>query len=519
MNLAAKERAFGDDFQSKDGKWVVFSSPTWKLSRDVTIYWNSNFERLGEDISRSIRKVIANIAENKSASHAANCQQRFLHFSRYLIQNAWDGQNICYPDVLNYRKSLPEKAEWYVTTLRGLFKTWEKLKEPGISQNLNVKLAKIKLRGNEKGRAIRLRSATEGAFTDFEFEVIRHALVSGFEEGDISLRDLVIAELFICTGRRPKQLCELRHCDLVVVNSDDGLVESFLKIPRAKERGGEFRGSFKLYALADETALIIERLIDSNRQRLDLEGVRIANEHFPLFPNWSKVRALKSRQAASKKTDDFTSDFLHLTTQWMRSRLHTTLSKLNLVSETTGQPLRIFPTRFRRTLATRAAREGYGPLVIAELLDHSDTQNATIYTENVPEHLDAIEAAVSNQMAIYAQAFSGAIVSRESDAVRGEIPESRIRSAKGDALGTCGENGFCSARPPIACYTCSRFQPWLHAPHESYLKDLLEEEARVAKITGDTTISAINLRPIIAIKAVIEKCAERLASIAGGSDA
>jgi hypothetical protein len=139
-------------------------------------------------------------------------------------------------------------------------------------------------------------------------------------------------------------------------------------------------------------------------------------------------------------------------------------------------------------------------MVIAELLDHSDNQNAGVYIENIPEHLASLDQAVGHQLAHYAQAFSGVIVNTEKDAVRGADLNSRIRIDK-ENVGTSGSYGFCGANVPILCYTCMDFQPWVDGPHEIIYDELIAERTRLLDFTGDKQIAAVNDRSIIAVAA------------------
>jgi hypothetical protein len=152
-------------------------------------------------------------------------------------------------------------------------------------------------------------------------------------------------------------------------------------------------------------------------------------------------------------------------------------------------------------------------MVIAELLDHTDTQNVDVYTQNVPEHAHALNKAMALQLAPYAQAFQGVLVDREADAKRGDDPDSRIKF-KGQNTATCGQYGFCGANAPIPCYTCQHFQPWLEGPHEEVLADLLQEREQVEQITGDAAMAAVNDRTIFAVINVIQRCDLRRAELA-----
>ena len=124
---------------------------------------------------------------------------------------------------------------------------------------------------------------------------------------------------------------------------------------------------------------------------------------------------------------------------------------------------------------------------------------------NIPDIVKRIDKAVALQVAPIAQAFLGLIVKDETKARRGEDRSSRVCSAGGN-VGTCGSYGFCGALAPIACYTCSHFQPWLDGPHELVLDDLLRERDSVRDTTGDLKIASVNDRLILAVSNVVTRC-------------
>jgi hypothetical protein len=184
------------------------------------------------------------------------------------------------------------------------------------------------------------------------------------------------------------------------------------------------------------------------------------------------------------------------------------LNALDIPSERTGESLKITPQRFRRTLGTRAAQEGYGELIIAELLDHTDTQHVGVYVGSVPEIAERIDRAVAMALAPLAQAFAGVLISDESQATRAGDPASRIvdyRTDQSKPMGSCGQYSFCSFNAPIACYTCANFQAWLDGPHEALLARLISERERL-EVTTDKRIAAINDRTIFAVAQVIQMC-------------
>jgi hypothetical protein len=109
--------------------------------------------------------------------------------------------------------------------------------------------------------------------------------------------------------------------------------------------------------------------------------------------------------------------------------------------------------RFRHTLAKRAHDDGADIYVLAQLLDHSDTQNVKVYTEGGPEIVERLNRTMVLELAPLAQAFAGKLVNRnDPDARAGgiskRIHERALPDGNGkEALGTCGLDSFCSLRP------------------------------------------------------------------------
>jgi hypothetical protein len=199
----------------------------------------------------------------------------------------------------------------------------------------------------------------------------------------------------------------------------------------------------------------------------------------------------------------------HRTAESLASTLEGVLNRLSVTSERTGEAIHITATRFRRTLGTRAAVEGHGELVIAELLDHTDTQNTGVYVKAVPAIVERIDRAMALHLAPLAQAFAGVIIEDESMAYRAGDPSSRICDPRYDSemkpMGNCGKHGFCGQMAPIACYTCRSFQPWLDGPHEAVLGHLIGERERLLA-GSDVRIASVNDRTILAVAEVVRRC-------------
>lgn len=502
---------------SRNGSEFFPSDDQWRLSRDVNLSLRWIEEETGEPISTSLRKVLMHYAVTASGAHTKNISERFGGFARFVNSSASGTmRRIRTQDLISYRATLDRPHEWYMAVISGALKTWDRLGYSGVDNGVIALLGEWRLRGNIKGEAIALSCPFEGALSELEYEALLAGLDRSHESGTICLSEYVFTRLLIATGRRPSQVGDLKVSDFICAASESGEREYVLKVPRRKQRGADWRSEFKPCALTadlgealqqwlDELQALLIQRIPVLRQRPDLI------EHMPIFPKWADIDEI-GRQSGDALPQMLNFESLHMTTSALERCLDRIVEVLQVRSERTGAQMRVFATRLRRTLGTRAARAGYGELVIAELLDHSDTQHVKVYVENVPEHVDAINAAVAMQLAPMAQAFAGILVDRESVAVRGNDLSSRVRTNDGHGVGTCGHYGFCGALAPVACYTCQHFQPWLEGPHRDVLACLEADCVRVKQLTGDSTIASVTDRTMLAVAQVIRLCDARKAS-------
>ncbi len=411
--------------------------------------------------------------------------------------------------LINYRSMLSPATEWYLATIGGFLRRWYRLGYPGVSKDVVRLLDGWTLKGNRKGEAVKRRDPQEGPLTDYELQAFNEGAVRAYEENLITLAELAMVLSTSHTGRRPIQLSHLRVADVLCGENEKGEPFYVLNVPRGKQSNG-FRGSFKPFAMTQELWAILsaqaKSVIALVEKNLGFKLQEVNRQQIPLFPDIDVLATIHSPYEFQQL---LSSDKLHIAAAEITHTLQFIVEAADIKSERTGELLHINARRFRYTTGTRAAREGFGELVIAELLDHSDTQSAGVYIKNIPEHVKSLDAAVGFQLARYAQAFVGVLVDSEKDARRGNDPTSRIRTEEGQSIGTCGEHGFCGANVPIPCYTCMHFQPWVDGPHEEVYQDLLNERERVKEVTGDIEIAAVLDRSIIAVADVIMRSARR----------
>ncbi|MDO8208352.1 MAG: site-specific integrase [Gallionella sp.] len=467
--------------------------------RDNTVTISLDFTSLNatEWLVNSAKRVLIWYAENKSPDHLMNMFERFQHMLKSNQQEAGELPLITSNVLINYRASLSSKNSWYLGSLSGFLKKWHDLGMPGVTDDAIALLKQLRIKGNRKGEAVSTMDTLDGPFTDIEVAAIHDAVDKAYEANHMSLGDYLLVWLFLALGQRPIQYASLKVCDVGTEESKDGTTVYTLRVPRAKQRGQLSRGDFRYRVLIPKIG-----------GKLVQHAEEIHEKYIGILSDPSQAPLFSAKRSSENEPKGFE---YHRTSKSLSVDLKDALSKLNVVSERTGEPLHITATRFRRTLGTRAAMEGHGELVIAELLDHTDTQNVGVYVQATPEIVERIDRAMAMHLAPLAQAFSGVIIADESEAARKGDPTSRICDPRIDPsmkpMGNCGKYGFCGSLAPISCYTCRSFQPWLDGPHEAVLNHLISERERLL-IGSDARIASINDRTILAVAEVVRRCEE-----------
>lgn len=479
----------GVEFCPSVDRWVY---------RDETITVNLNFTEwpVTDSFITSAKLVFLWYAEHMSASHMKNMHERLLHYLKTIFINRNEPlMEITGTDLINYRASLKSSTSWYLGSLSGLLQKWYSLGYPGVTSDAVELLRQLRTQGNKKGDAVLTHDPTYGPFTDIELQSIQSSLDRAYVDGSINREGFLLSYLFILLGQRAVQYAALKVGDVSATYARDGTPVYILRVPRAKQRNQLTRTDFRDRVLIPQIGEVL--LQHANDVRKAYQGHLPVPSEAPLFP------------ARQRRADEPKGFEHHRTSQALGLEIKKILRSLQVISERTGQPIHITPTRFRRTLATRAAMEGHGELILAELLDHTDTQNVGIYIEARPEILDRIDRALAMHLAPMAQAFAGMIIDDESQASRPGDPSSRIcdpRFAPSmKPMGNCGKHGFCGFLAPISCYTCVNFQPWLDGPHEAVLDYLIAERDRLAAKT-DLRIASVNDRTILAVAEVVRLC-------------
>ncbi len=479
---------------TKDG--VVFDPhpDIWllaSLTKNRVVFEFDRLNNFSPEMRHKLKLAMIWKLENSSFSHARNQYERLVAFFDSQFAKRTDySDTISLSDILNYRGNLTTTTEWKLGVLRILFTDMESMGLGIASEEATDYLRDSTIRGNVKGTSTRTRDNRKGAFNDIELLSIQSSLNNAYAKNLVRLDHFAMIWLFLGYGLRPIQVAALKESDLAIYEGDGGKSYA-LRIPRAKQSRETVRGSFKVRYCSKQIGQLLEEVLSYNRRLREQSG--LDGDGWPMFMS-SERGILPGLQ------------------------YHHTSSEIGaIVNDITGALTSLVANtrRFRITLGQRAVDDGKDKFTVAEMLDHSDTQNVKVYFEASPAMVLRLDRHLAMEMAPLAQAFAGVVVNTEAEALRGGERSSRIYDRTlidniADPLGTCGQMSFCGLSVPFACYTCRHFQPWLDGPHEAFMAALIADRNRMKDDDLSPKIYAIRDRTILAVAEVIQLCSAKL---------
>lgn len=487
---------------SKDGYPFDPNDNHWKLNKDVTVSLVLP-DGLDKDTETGFRATLQRYAEEASARH---CENMATRFKRYLRDTS--ALHVTPTELMNWRALLGTDEQWQLGGLKGFLLAWHDYGFEGVSKEVVDLLHGWRIQGNEKGAAVASGCPETGPLTDLEISALLDWANMAVARRTLAFEDYAYLLALSMTARRPVQIAALRGKDLIR-QASRGVQQCRLNCPRAKQRGLGFREEFRSLAIIEDLFLVLQQqhrhaVVAVERALGTRLDTGLAAE-VPIFINQQALKGLTEIEHLKVCLFGSTPDRLHAKTHWLAGSLRRVARSSTARSERTGEFIRLSATRFRHTRGTKLRREGFGPFVIAELLDHSDIQNVRVYTQNTAQEAVVINELVGAQLAPFAQACLGRLVNSEREAIRGDDPTSRVPNDRQHAVGTCGNYGFC-ASGYRACYTCYHFQPWLDGPHEEVLADLYGEKERARSAGCAEVVVNANDQLILAVEHCILLC-------------
>lgn len=484
----------GFDFNPAANVWRIATA------RGTEVF---NFDKLpavSQGLRELFKEVFAALLLSNAPERLARQLSRLRGLLRFLssADSSRSIDELTAADIQNYSAYLPKPQQYYLRKVKEILMAWAATGVAGLSRDLLLLLPELETTNHDIGSAVRTMDPATGPLTDIEYEAVVAAVRHAYASGSMPLSDYALVILAITLGARSLQLAMIKVKDLSVTQRADGSQVFILQITRLKQgKNIRARTLFRPRQLTPAVGILIEQQAAAARAWAIKSG--IPAEEAPLFPSTSS--APQERRIVLPALRG------HSNANRMSTKISWILEKLGVWSHRIDGPMRLFQTRLRRTLGARAAAEGHPARVIADLMDHSWIDSSLVYIETRPDMIERIDKALALQIAPLAQAFAGTLVERP-------LPDSAASAGKFvyiatqetfEQAGKCGKFDFCGLAAPLACYTCTYFNPWLDDIHETLLESLIAERDELLR-TADARIASVNDRTILAVADVVNRC-------------
>ncbi len=377
--------------------------------------------------------------------------------------------------------------EYHFHAFRSAYSWWADLDFPGSSFELAVELRSWSVPGNKKGEAVLSWDPQEGPLTDPEFLDLTSALAK-FNGLDASVV-MALVEL----GSNPRNLCFIEERDLFVFGSGKDTVYQ-VDVLRTKKR-------------LDYRAVKRRRI--STRLGQALQCLIAENEHEYGGPDPKRPIFISFGLDGDDEVSPISRFKNHQTNRgiWQLTRA---FAKRAQLKGRDGKPLNLHPRRLRYTFATRAAEAGVPPVVLAEMLDHTDLQHVMVYYKASPKLSDRVQQSLAESIGHIWKRFLGEVVEKPNPLLE-TIFGSTANKMDIGGIGSCGSKSACHLSVPYACYVCPHFQAWKDAPHQKLLDGLIAEQEKAIALGHNNQANRIprqNQRVIDAVKELIDQLKE-----------
>lgn len=321
----------------------------------------------------------------------------------------------------------------------------------GFDINFAYRLESLRIPGGPKGAAVRSGDPLRGPL-DHELErpLLQIALRSDTSTEPKHLQQKLAVALTLAFGRNPLSLRMMLEEDFKDIPKHDGTPRYSLAIPLIKKRRLP-RTAFQTFRIGPELAAIIIQVIEANRKLRPLSDTQIS-----LSENVSEpyLRPLfMSSEPREIVLESYDHQFaLTLSNCDFNALLQGFVVRHGIVSPVTGELLHINARRMRYTFATDMVDMGLSKAELALALGHSDTQNVRVYYDigsRIVQHLEnAAKGRIEPVLEFFTSSETGGAQAKHS-----KNPQDRLL-------------------PPLTCYACPAFKPFIEARHDLMLNNL-----------------------------------------------
>ncbi|MVT64847.1 tyrosine-type recombinase/integrase [Bradyrhizobium pachyrhizi] len=491
-----------DIIRDKAGRPVDCSTEIWRLNTAgtaIVLDWNQ-LTRLPEPVRDAARKYARDRIPNWAPPSVGGLFYMYRLLSECAYFEQFDG-TVGMRAFEELRQD-DRAASAELTRYRIWYEWAATFGFPGFDRAVAKQLNKVRIGANPHGRRARKKVPGLGPLTDEERQELLNKALDASEE-ELPLAERVAVLLGMGLGPNSGPLSLLQVGDYKPETSGDTTYH-VLMVPRHKKGFERERADFRARPLEARWAGYLSRLIENNERQAD-EIYRMSTG--APKPASIKIPIFMRRRIRTDLNSAMEEYALHMTPLEFNQLLKDACVHLNAVSRE-NKPLHLNQRRLRTTFATNLIANGMSLRQVADALDHLSTGSVKRYDFGNYRLVESLDARIGAAMERVAGAFLGTLTERSSEAERNRSPSSRRpffdqdRSC-GEDLGNCGSNCKCELPVPLACYTCRLFEPWVDAPHERLLEQLMADREQRKASGMHPRMVGIQDRAIVALAEVV----------------
>ncbi|MEJ1407322.1 MAG: tyrosine-type recombinase/integrase [Candidatus Sedimenticola sp. (ex Thyasira tokunagai)] len=367
--------------------------------------------------------------------------------------------------------------EGRLNTIRQFYGFGCELQLPLFDKDIWHALKKLRFSGSEKGPDVRIHIPKRSPLNANQLMKLRDLLrkyEKVFEEDSYAYATLAMVWVFIALGVRPRQLVLLFSSDLVKNIEENGRKVYLLNVPSVKRRNARPRSYFKLRPIPVFLGEMLENIVKNNRERFACQSIAFDVDTLPLFPVDPSNPRYKEGSRISK--------YKHVQGALnVNLRIKRLIKKIDAEEKSKGKSgwsFHVTPRRLRKTFATHAAECGCEPMLLMDLLDHSDLQHVMIYYKLGAGFAVKLQKVYEDSFGDFLQYFEGTIAldelvsrNRSSEVYGPDSLRTLLR------IGYCSKNTVCTLAPPYSCYVCRKFEACSDSGVHSEVLNAMRAEA------------------------------------------
>lgn len=231
---------------SRAGQEFTPSGERWRLNYEDEV--SPSLDKLGGVFEADVRPYFRLALARYAAINSADTIFNVMKYLSMIINDHVSMTNILDPtQFISLKARRGKSREYQLATIRGFFRYWYNSGLWGVSDEFISATAHVVFSGNEKGRAVKEKCPYTGPYTPIEMQGIITGINNAFANRELEITPYLATLLMAQRAVRRAQAVQLVFGDF---KQHGGKFS--VRMPRAKQRGAEYREAFTDFEISED---------------------------------------------------------------------------------------------------------------------------------------------------------------------------------------------------------------------------------------------------------------------------